>query len=138
MLKDNGFFIPFCALSEAKGMGTIMAKVKFSDKTTIIAVITGILISLLIAAFLSPLASNLPDGLEKVTGRFGFAEKATQIINSKFFVIKDYSVSFTDNEFWKGALAGLFGVFIVLAVFGIIFLIYKILQIRGSKIRDSR
>lgn len=115
-----------------------MVKVKFSDKTTIIVVITGIVISVLVATFLSPFASTFPDGLEKVAQRFGFAEKATEVINSKFFVIKDYSISFTDNEFWKGALAGLFGVFIVLAVFGIIFLVYKILQIHGSKIKDSR
>jgi cobalt/nickel transport protein len=115
-----------------------MAKVKFSDKTTIIVVITGIVISLLIATFLSPFASSFPDGLEKVAERFGFIEKATEVINSKFFIIKDYSISFTDNEFWKGALAGLFGVLIVLAVFGIIFLVYKISQIRNSRIRDSR
>ena len=115
-----------------------MAKVKFSDKTTIIAVIAGIIISLLIATFLSPFASTFPDGLEKVAERFGFAEKATEVINSKFFVIKDYSISFIGNEFWKGALAGLFGVLIVIAIFGIIFLVYKISQIRGSRIRDSR
>ena len=115
-----------------------MVKVKFSDKTTIIVVITGIVISLLVAIFLSPFASTFPDGLEKIAERLGFAEKATEAINSKFFVIKDYSISFTDNEFWKGALAGLFGVLIVLAIFGIIFLVYKISQIRGSRIRDSR
>lgn len=115
-----------------------MIKVKFSDRTTIIVVITTVVISLLIATFLSPFASTFPDGLEKVAERFGFAEKATEVINSKFFVIKDYSISFADNEFWKGALAGLFGVFIVLAVFGIIFIVYKISQIRGNRIRDSR
>ncbi|MBE3138454.1 MAG: PDGLE domain-containing protein [Actinobacteria bacterium] len=115
-----------------------MVKVKFSDKTTIIVVITTVVISLLIATFLSPFVSTFPDGLEKVAERLGFAEKATEAINSKFFVIKDYSISFTDNEFWKGALAGLFGVLIVLAIFGIIFLVYKISQIRGSRIRDSR
>ena len=115
-----------------------MVKVKFSDKTTIIVVITTVVISLLIATFLSPFASTFPDGLEKVAERFGFAEKAVVTISSKFFIIKDYSISFTDNEFWKGALAGLFGVLIVIAVFGIIFLIYKISQIRGSKSQDSR
>ena len=115
-----------------------MAKVKLSDRTTIIVVITTVVISLLVATFLSPFASTFPDGLEKVAERFGFIEKATEVVNSEFFVIKDYSVSFTGNEFWKGALAGLFGVLIVIAVFGIIFLVYKILQIRGSRIRDSR
>ena len=115
-----------------------MVKVKFSDKTTIIVVIIGIVISLLIAVFLSPFASTFPDGLEKVAERFGFAEKAAETINSKFFIIKDYSISFTDNEFWKGALAGLFGVLIVIAVFGIIFLIYKISHIRSNRIKGSR
>ena len=114
-----------------------MVKVKFSDKTTIIVVITTVVISLLIATFLSPFASTFPDGLEKVAERFGFAEKATEAINSKLFVIKDYSISFTDNEVWKGAFAGLFGVLIVLAIFGIIFLVYKISKIRNSRIQDS-
>ena len=115
-----------------------MAKAKFSNKTTIIAVITTVVISLLIATFLSPFASSFPDGLEKVAERFGFIEKAGVIINSKFFIIKDYSISFTGNEFWKGALAGLFGVLIVIAIFGIIFLVYKISQIHGCRIRDPR
>ena len=115
-----------------------MVKAKFSDKTTIAVVITGIAISLIIATFLSPFASTFPDGLEKVAQKLGFAEKATEAVNSKFFIIKDYSVSFINSEFWKGAIAGLFGVLIVLAIFGIIFLVYRISQIRGSKIRDSR
>jgi len=115
-----------------------MVKVKFSDKTTIIVVITTVVISLLVATFLSPFASTFPDGLEKVAERLGFAEKAIVTINSKFFIIKDYSISFINNPFWKGALAGLFGVLIVIAIFGIIFLVYKISQIRGSRIRDSR
>ena len=115
-----------------------MVKVKFSDRTTIIVVITTVVISLLIATFLSPFASSFPDGLEKTAERFGFIEKATEVINSKFFIIKDYSISFTGNEFWKGALAGLFGVLIVLAIFGIIFLVYKISHIRSSKVRESR
>ena len=115
-----------------------MVKVKFSDKNTIIAVITTVVISLLIATFLSPFVSSFPDGLEKVAEKFGFIEKATEVINSKFFVIKDYSISFTDNEFWKGALAGFLGVLIVIAIFGIIFLVYKISQIRGSRIHESR
>ena len=115
-----------------------MVKAKFSDKTTITVAITGIAISLIIATFLSPFASTFPDGLEKVAQKLGFAEKATEVINSKFFIIKDYYISFINNEFWKGALAGLFGVLIVLAIFGIIFLVYRISQIRGSKIRDSR
>ena len=115
-----------------------MVKVKFSDRNTIIVVITTIVISLLIATFLSPFASTFPDGLEKIAERLGFAEKATEVVNSKFFIIKDYSISFTGNPFWKGALAGLFGVLIVLAIFGIIFLVYKISQIRGSRIRSIR
>ena len=115
-----------------------MVKVKFSDKTKIIVVITAVVISLLVATFLSPFASSFPDGLEKVAERLGLTEKAIVTINSKFFIIKDYSISFTDNEFWKGALAGLFGVLIVLAIFGIIFLVYKISKIRSNRIKDSR
>ncbi|MBU4294012.1 MAG: PDGLE domain-containing protein [Actinobacteria bacterium] len=115
-----------------------MVKAKFSDKATIIAVITGIVISLVIAMFLSPFASGFPDGLEKVAEKLGFIDKATTVLDEGFFIIPDYSFIYVKSEIWQGPLAGLFGVLIVLAVFGIIFLVYKISHIRDSRIQESK
>ena len=96
-----------------------------SEKKTTAFVIVGIIAALIIAVFISPFASSFPDGLEKVAESFGFLEKAQNVISDKVFLIPDYTFGAVDNPLWQGALAGLFGVLIVLAIFGIIFLIYK-------------
>jgi len=74
-----------------------MVKGKFSDRNTIIVVITTIVISLLIATFLSPFASTFPDGLEKIAERLGFAEKATEVVSSKFFINFNSGFSYCFN-----------------------------------------
>jgi len=88
-------------------------------------VIVGIIAALIIAVFISPFASSFPDGLEKVAENFGFIEKAQNSVSDNIFLIPDYSFGAVDSPLWQGALAGLFGVLIVAAVFGIIYLIYK-------------
>ena len=96
-----------------------------SEKKTTTFVMVGIIAALVIAVFISPFASSFPDGLEKVAESFGFLEKAQNAVTDKVFLIPDYTFGAVDNPLWQGALAGLFGVLIVLAIFGIIFLIYK-------------
>jgi len=88
-------------------------------------VLVGIIAALIIAVFISPFASSFPDGLEKVAENFGFIEKAQNAVSDNIFLIPDYTFGAVDNPLWQGALAGLFGVLIVLAIFGIIFLIYR-------------
>ena len=88
-------------------------------------VIFGIIAALIIAVFISPFASSSPDGLEKVAENFGFLEKAQNAVSEKIFLIPDYKFGPVDNPLWQDAHAGLFGVLIILAIFGIIFLIYK-------------
>jgi len=95
------------------------------DKKITTFALVGIIAALIIAVFISPFASSFPDGLEKVVENLGFIQKAQNIISDKFFLIPDYSFKAVDNPLWQGALAGLFGVLIVLIIFGIIFLIYK-------------
>jgi cobalt/nickel transport protein len=95
-----------------------------SEKKTITFVTVGIIAALVIAVFISPFASSFPDGLEKIAENFGFIEKAQNAISDNVFLIPDYTFSAVDNPLWQGALAGLFGVLIILAIFGIIFLIY--------------
>ena len=96
-----------------------------TEKKTTAFVIFGIFAALIIAVFISPFASSFPDGLEKVAENFGFLEKAQNVISDRVFLIPDYTFGAVDNPLWQGALAGLFGVLIVAAIFGIIYLIYR-------------
>ena len=96
-----------------------------NEMKTTTFVTVGIVAALIIAVFISPFASSHPDGLEKVAENFGFLEKAQNTVSDKVFLIPGYTFGAVDNPLWQGALAGLFGVLIVLVIFGIIFLIYK-------------
>jgi cobalt/nickel transport protein len=96
-----------------------------NERKTTTFVIVGIIVSLIIAVFISPFASSFPDGLEKVAEDFGFIEKAQNAVRDDIFLIPDYTFDAVDHPLWQGALAGLFGVLITLAVFGIIYLIFK-------------
>jgi cobalt/nickel transport protein len=96
-----------------------------NEKKTTTFVIVGIITALIIAVFISPFASSSPDGLEKVAENFGFLEKAQNAVTDKVFLIPGYTFGAVNNPLWQGALAGLFGVLMVLAIFGIIYLIYK-------------
>ena len=74
-------------------------------------------ISVALAVFLSPLASSLPDGLERVAHDLGFIDRATGLFNS---LIPDYVVPGLQNEWLATGLAGLVGVGIALgAGFGL-------------------
>ncbi len=68
----------------------------------------------LFLAFISPLASSSPDGLERVAEEEGFIEKATEPL---FGLIADYVFPGVENEALATILAGLIG---TLAVFGLI------------------
>jgi uncharacterized integral membrane protein len=96
-----------------------------NDKKTTTFITVGIIVALIIAVFISPFASSFPDGLEKVAENFGFMEKAQNAVSDNVFLIPDYTFGAVDSPLWQGALAGLFGVLIVFAIFGIIFLIYR-------------
>src|SRR5680860_1410774 len=84
--------------------------------------------AVMIALFLSPLASRQPDGLEKVAQNLGFAERAVNFFNINF-IMADYIFPGIKNSYWQTAFSGFFGVLIILAlsalIFGIIFLANK-------------
>ncbi len=67
----------------------------------------------LLLAILSPLASILPDGLEKVAADTDFINKAH---NPAFTIISDYSLPGIQNEAISTILAGIIG---TLLLFGI-------------------
>jgi len=95
-------------------------------KRNILFTVIGILIILIIAMALSLVASSFPDGLEKVAENYGFIDRAVEILPEGFFLIPDYAFSGVENEYWQTSLAGLFGVLIILAIFAVVYLIYRV------------
>jgi cobalt/nickel transport protein len=77
--------------------------------------ISGMVLALGIALFLSPLASSLPDGLERVAEDLGFIKKAeapgTNIWEKS--PLPDYRVPRIQNERWATGLAGLLGTLVI-------------------------
>lgn len=96
-----------------------------TDKKDYNFVPVGIVAALIVAVFISVFASSFPDGLEKVAGNLGFADKAKAVIPEAVFIIPDYVFGSVNNELWQTSLAGLIGVLAVLGVFGIVYLIYR-------------
>lgn len=78
-------------------------------------IIIGLVIALSIAIFLSPLASSLPDGLEKVAQDYGFANKSEQ---GSFFKasLPDYIFPGIKNEKLAVSLSGLVGTLIIFVI----------------------
>jgi len=96
-----------------------------SDKQNYTFVLVGIVAALIIAMFISVFASSFPDGLEKVAENLGFIGEAKEVVAESAFLIPDYTIGGVKSELWQTSLAGLSGVLIILAVFGIVYLIYK-------------
>ena len=71
-----------------------------------------IIIIFILAVFLSPLSSSLPDGLEYVAEKLGFVEKISPpVLNSP---VKDYNFAFIKNQYISKAFAGAIGVIVIL------------------------
>jgi cobalt/nickel transport protein len=94
--------------------------------------ISGMVLALGIALFLSPWASSLPDGLERVAEDLGFIKKAEgpgELSGGKS-PLTDYKVPGVENERWATGLAGLFGtIAIAAAAWGLA----RILRKRGTR-----
>jgi cobalt/nickel transport system permease protein len=75
----------------------------------------GLLVSLGLAMFLSPFASEWPDGLERVAETLGFIDRAVSepLVPSP---IPDYSVPGIGSAVWATALAGALGTVVVFAL----------------------
>lgn len=78
-------------------------------------IIYGLIFAILLAVFLSPLASPNPDGLEKVAIDKGFLEKSEgkEVISSP---IPDYILKGISNETVAGGAAGLIGTILTFAL----------------------
>lgn len=83
--------------------------------------VVGLLVSIVIAGFLSFYASSHPDGLEKVTADQGLDVNAVDSANSDS-ALADYGVAGVENERASAFLGGVIGVAITgLAGFGLYF-----------------
>ncbi len=85
-------------------------------------ILVGLLISLGLAAIVSPFASSLPDGLEWVAEKLGFLDKETQIIKTPS---PDYEVPFVKNTGISKALAGIAGTLIVFCITILVMFVLK-------------
>ena len=95
-------------------------------KRNILFAVMGMLIILIIAMCLPLLASSFPDGLEKVAENYGFIHMMVEVLPRGFFLIPDYAFRNVENEYWQTSMAGLFGVLIILAIFALVYLIYRV------------
>ncbi|MDN5293087.1 MAG: cobalt/nickel transport protein [Eubacteriales bacterium] len=97
-------------------------------------VIGGLLVALIVAAFLSPFASTKPDGLERVAEDHGFLEKGEgkEVIKSP---IPDYVMPGVANETLAGSLAGVVGTLLTFILF---VLVGKILFRRSGDYADRK
>lgn len=83
------------------------------------------LVICLAVAFISPLASSSPDGLEKVAEDKGFIEEA---VEAPYELIADYALPGIENEALATILAGIIGTVVLFgAVCGLAWLV------RGGK-----
>jgi len=82
------------------------------------------LLACLVVAFLSPLASSSPDGLERVAENKGFIDLAQE---APFQIIADYVFPGIENEAVATILAGLIG---TLILFGVVYGIAWLLKSR--------
>ena len=82
--------------------------------------ISGFLISLVLAGVISFYASSSPDGLEKVAEDIGFIESAQEHSNADG-VLADYGVKGVDNERASVGLAGVIGVIGTAIIAGVLF-----------------
>ncbi len=88
--------------------------------------ISGLVVSLILAFFISPFASSYPDGLEKVATNHGFIEKGERNVWNHS-PIADYLFPGVKSEFLAKGLAGLVGTLVVFILsYGIVTAVRKL------------
>jgi len=88
------------------------------------ATLIGLGMALVVAALLGPLASPLPDGLERVAEDHGVLQRAYSVLKSP---LPDYLIPGVDSEALGTALSGLVG---TLLVFGLVWGVGRLLRAR--------
>jgi cobalt/nickel transport protein len=78
-------------------------------------IIIGLIIAVIVAFFLSPLASSWPDGLEKVAHDYGFIAK-DELVSVLKSPIPDYVFPGLKNEKLATSISGLLGTVIIFGI----------------------
>lgn len=86
------------------------------EKNIKLFIFISLIIALILAIFMSPLASSWPDGLEKVAEDKGFIEEALEEGVWKYSPIPDYAFPGVGSEVVATALAGLIGTLITITI----------------------
>jgi len=86
------------------------------------------LVICLAVAFLSPLASSSPDGLERVAEDHEFVEQSRE---APFQIIADYLFPGIENEALATVLAGIIG---TLIIFGTVYGLARLLRLRKRNV----
>ena len=71
-------------------------------------------IAIILAVFISPFASNSPDGLEKVAEDKGFLHTAKSVW--RYSPFSDYSITGIENNYISTGLSGIIGIVIVFII----------------------
>lgn len=88
-------------------------------------VFVGLVLSLIIAGFVSFYADENPDGLEAVAENHGFMDDAQESANAEI-IFADYGVEGIEDERLSVGLAGVLGVVVVAVIgFGLFYLLAK-------------
>ena len=111
---------------------------KIKHKVLAVAIM---LVAIIIALLLSPIASKQPDGLEKVAEKLGFAEKAVNSFKINF-IMNGYIFPGIKNSYWQTAFSGFMGVLFILSLFafiyGIIFFTNKNKKNKKNTIQEEK
>lgn len=87
------------------------------DKKDIKFLIIGLLVSIVLALFISPFSSSAPDGLEKVAKELGFAELAEEDgVTAWNSPLAGYEAPGIKINFFKSGVAGLIGTVILFLI----------------------
>jgi ABC-type Fe3+ transport system permease subunit len=95
-------------------------------------VIGGLLIAVAVVVFLAPLASDNPDGLDRVAEDKGFADAGRE---PRFQFLADYSIPGLQNETVSTIVSGLVGVAVV---FGLVMAVGYLARARKGRTDGSR
>ena len=94
-------------------------------------VLLGIGVTLVLAFFVSPLASSAPDGLERVALDQGFANQASPHAMADA-PLADYGVAGAQHTWWSTGVSGVIGVLLCFAIAGAL-----VLAIRWTRRRSA-
>jgi hypothetical protein len=107
--------------------------VRRDRKNLLLFVVGGLLVTLGLAFFLSPMASSSPDGLEKVSVDQGFADSAEDHTLGDG-PLADYGVEGVEDEGLSTGLSGLIG---VIVTFGASMIVFGLIRVQAERKRRA-